>query len=130
MYREITSKDLLVSDLIRQYIVTGSTKREETETEEILGILNFQRWQRRPIFTQSLNTLFKIDISSVNPYFEPTTATSFTVDSLSYVTHVDIITPDILEHDICVKMLPKKKYTIKLNIRNIKRAELNFVGPE
>lgn len=42
----------------------------------------------------------------------------------------EIIPEEMLEHDIFVKMPPKKKYTIKVKITRIRKAEPRIVIPD
>lgn len=42
----------------------------------------------------------------------------------------EAIPEELFEHDIVMRIPPKKKYTIELTVKNIRKGELRFVSPE
>jgi hypothetical protein len=129
MLCEITSGDVMTKDYPIPYVFTGSSRSEETDIGEILDwfffILMRQELLKKPLFYRSLLPSFKIDLSSVYPLFEPMSET--------YVTEVlseeDIIS-EVLEHDFVVRMPPRRRYAIELEVKSIKKASPRFVESE
>lgn len=129
MLCEITSQDLTTKDYPISYAFTGSSRREETDISEILDRLFFvltrQELFRQPFFYRSLLPSFEIDLSSVHPLFEPLTRTS-SIEEF----YEEILPEEILEYDVVVRMPPRKKYTIELEVKSIRKAEPRVVEPE
>ncbi len=129
MLYEITSRDVTTKDYLIPYAFTGSSMGEETDISEILERLLFalirQELFRQPFFYRSLLPSFEIDLSSVHPHFEPITGTSLIEEF-----YEEILPEETLEYDIIVRMPPRKRYTIELEVKNIKKAEPRIVEPE
>ena len=125
----ITSQDITTRAYPILHALTGSSRKEETDITEILdwqlSVLMSQKLPKNPFSYRSLLPSFEIDLSSVHPHFDPMSET--------YVTEVlseeDIIN-GMLEHDFIVRMPPKRRYAIKLEVKSIKKAEPRFVEPE
>jgi hypothetical protein len=67
---------------------------------------------------------FEIDLSSVHPLFESGTRTSLIKEF-----YEEILPEETLEYDIIVRMPPRKRYTIELEVKSIKKAEPRIVEP-
>jgi hypothetical protein len=80
---------------------------------------------KEPFYYRSLLSLFEIDSSSVCPDFVPMSETYMTEP----LSEEDIIN-EMLEHDFIVRMPPRRRYTIELEIKSIKKAEPKIVEPE
>lgn len=128
MYPEIATQDLIAKDRIKPYEPTNSVNTEEMDFEELFPRMIFsfnnQTMLGKVIYID-INRLFNIDLSSVIPRFEPTNDTS-----IGDIVEEDIINKDMLEYDIVVKMPPKNKYSIELEVKNIKKATPKIVEPE
>ncbi len=127
---KITSPNIMTKEYPTPHAFTGSSRKEETDNiSEMLDWPFFvsirQELPRQPFFYRSLLPSFEIDLSSVHPYFEPMSET--------YVTEVlseeDIIN-EMLEHDFVVRMPPRRRYAIELEVKSIKKAEPRFVELE
>ncbi len=129
MSYEITSRDVTTKDYPIPYAFTGSSRREEMDINEILDWLCFvlirQELLRQPLFYRSLLPSFEIDLSSVRPQLEPMTMTSLIKES-----YEEILPEEMLEYDVVVRVPPRKKYTIELKVKSIKKAEPRIVEPE
>lgn len=125
----ITAQDVTTRDYPISYAITGSSRREETDIGEILDRifsgLRRQELMRPPSFYRSLPPLSEIDLSSVHPYFEPMTMTSLVEESCE-----EIAPEETLEYDTIVRMPPRKRYIIDLEVKSIKKAEPRIVAPE
>jgi len=129
MLGEITSRDITTEDYPVPFPFTGGSRREEAEISEILDRLFFvltrQELLKKPFFYRSLLASFEIDLSSVYSQFEPASGTYIT----EVLSEEDIIN-EMLEHDFIVRMPPRKRYTIELEVKSIKKAKPRIVEPE
>lgn len=121
MEYEITSQDVTVKDYPAPRASTESSKFEETTIilgiQESLGAYLLSR--------DLLRALFEIDLSSVYPHFEPKSGISLIEEF-----YEKPVPEEMLEYDIIVRIPPKKRYTIELEIKSIKRAKPKIVKPE
>lgn len=127
MFYEITSHDVTTKDYSIPYSFTGSSRREESDIREILAwpfFLMRQELHKQPFFYRSLPP-FEIDLSSVRPHFEPMNRISLIEEF-----YEEILPEEALEHDIVVRMPPRKRHTIELEVKSIKKAEPRIVEPE
>lgn len=113
-----------------QNVFTGSTKEEETDRGELLGIVDLPEHPRLfkvaiPTPYGSLLALFHVDDSSVYPHFEARTETSLIKEAPRELTP-----EDILEFNIVVRMPPVREYTVHARIRSVERATPRIVKPE
>lgn len=122
--RPITTKDYPI-----QYAFTGSSRGEETDISEVSDRLFFvsmsQELLKKLLSYRSLLPAFEIDLSSVRPYFEPMTSSSLIEGFCE-----EIPPEETLEYDIIVWMPPRKRYSIELEVKSIKKAEPIIVEPE
>lgn len=129
MLYEITSRDVTTKDYSIPYPFTWSSRREESDINEILdwpfSVSLKQELLRQPFFYRSLLPSFEIDLSSVRPYFEPMNRTSLIEEF-----YEEILPEETLEYNIIVWMQPRKRYTIELEVKSIKKAEPRVVEPE
>jgi hypothetical protein len=129
MLGEIASRVVTTKDYPDPSPFISGSRREETNISETLDWLSFVLMKReslkKPSFYRSLSLSFEIDLSSVHPLFKPLSET--------YVTEVlleqDIVN-EMLEHDFVVRMPPRRRYTIELEVKSIKKAEPRIVEPE
>lgn len=125
----ITSQDVTTRDYPISDALTGSSRREETDISEILDRRLFvwrrQELGRQPFFYRTLPPSFEIDLSSVRPYFKP-----MTMPSLIETFYEETPREETLEYDIVVRMPPRKRYTVELEVKSIKKAEPRIVEPE
>ena len=129
MLGEIASQVVTTKDYPVPSPFTGGSRREEAEISEISDQLFFvltrQELLKKPFFYRSLLASFEIDLSSVRPYFEPMTKTSLIEEF-----YEEILPEEMLEYNIVVRMPPRKRYTIELEIKGVKRAEPKIVEPK
>ncbi len=134
MLHGIASGGVTVNEYPLPYPLTGSSSKQEMDTSEIMDqfffILRRQKWQellKRPVFDfyRSLLLTFEIDLSSVHPRFEPMTGASLIGEFGE-----TILPEEILEYDIIVRMSPRRRYTIELEVESIKKAEPRIIEPE
>jgi hypothetical protein len=74
--------------------------------------------------SSSLSLLYEVDLSSVWPHFEPKSGTSLEETTQS------VIPAEMLEHDVVLRMPPKRQYTIQLEVKRVIRAEPKIVEPD
>lgn len=120
MLYEIISRDVTTKDYPISYAFTGSSRIEEK------FVLMKQELPENPFFYRSLLPSFEIDLSSVlRPQFEPMNKTS-----LIEKFYEEILPEETIEYDIIVRMPPRKKYTIEIEVKSIKKAKPRIVEPE
>ena len=128
MSYEITSRDVTVQDYPIPYVFTESSKREETDKNEIIdwlfSALMRQGW-KNPVFYRSLLSSIEIDSSSVRPHFEPINRTSLIEEYFE-----EILLEEPLEYDIIVRMPPVKEYTMWVKVKSVEKATPRIVEPE
>jgi hypothetical protein len=124
---EVTSQDTEFSPYLIREAFTGSSREEEVDIREELDRI-FSSWVSQyknvPLY-ESLSLMVQTDVSSIYPRFKLRSETSL-VEKLSE----EEIVVEMLEHDFIVRMLPKKSYTIELEVTNIRRAKPRIVEPE
>jgi hypothetical protein len=123
MLYEITSRDVITKNCPIPNAFTGSS-REQIEISEI-AILFFAAMLHDLGFYRSLFPSFEIDLSSVHPRFVPMTSTSLIKEY-----YEEILSEETLEYDIIVRMPPRKRYAIGIEVKSIKKAEPRIVEPE
>jgi hypothetical protein len=125
----ITSQDVTTREYPISYALTGSSRREGTDMSDILDwiffVLRRQELTRQRFFYQSLPPSFEVDLSSVHPYFRP-----MTMPSLIQEFYEETAPEETLEYDVVVQMPPRKRYTIELQVKSIRKAEAKIVEPE
>lgn len=129
MSYKTASRPITTKDYPNQYAFTGSSSGEETDISEVLDRLFFvsmsQELLKKLLSYRSLLPAFEIDLSSVRPCFEPMTRSSLIEES-----YEEILPEETLEYDVIVQMPPRKRYTIELEVKSIKKAEPIIVEPE
>ena len=119
----------MLCEIISQYITNKSCSipfaldkyAESSMSEDIDKSEKKDKFLLYPSLTQ----LFEIDSSSVYHIFEPMIVTS----SIEEI-YTEILPEEMLEYDIVVRMPPKKKYTIELEVKSIKKAKPKIIEPE
>lgn len=119
---EMISRDVVTKDYPIPDAFTGSS-REKIYMSGIEA-LSFAAMVH-DLGYQSLRSSFEIDLSSVHPCFVPKTRTSLIEEF-----YEEILPEETLEYDIIVKMPPRKRYSIELEVKGIKKAEPRIVEPE
>lgn len=113
----------------REYPLAVSSREKEIGISEImvrlLSIWIKQKWPMVSSFYQNLYAPFEIDPSSVRPHFETKTETF-----LFRKVAIDFIGEEMLEYDLVVRIPPKIRYSVELNIENRRRATPRIVEPE
>lgn len=129
MSHEMASRHITIKDYPIPYAFTGSSRREETDMNEVLDRLFFllmrQELLEESFSYRGLLPAFEIDLSSVRPYFEPMNRSSLIEEFCE-----EILPEETLEYDVIVQMPPRKRYTIELEVKSIKKAEPIIVEPE
>jgi len=138
MYQQ-TMQEVTCKDYPIQYSSNISSRFEEIDKNEtldsVLSIWIREKQLRRPFFYRTLLSLFEVDISSVRPYFEIKRGTSLVEEAVGekpiprYISEEDILL-EMIEHDFVVRMPPKKRYTIELEVKNIIKGEPRIAEPE
>jgi hypothetical protein len=107
----------------------SASSTERMDGSEMLDSLIFSWLRQMPpenIFHhQNLSPLLEIDPSSVQPSLGLKSETSSIEE-----TYEEAIPEEILEYDVMVRIPPKKKYTIDLHIKDIRKAVLRIVEPD
>jgi len=78
--------------------------------------------------SKDLFTMFKVDVSSTYPLFEPRNRSSLIKEFDEGITPEEV-PEEILEYDVFVRFLPVKEYTIKLKIKSMEKATPRIVEP-
>lgn len=124
--------EITFRDVTTKYYPITNIFRESSSREEIGGIQDWlffslmnQKFSKKPLFYISLRSLFEIDSSSVYPRFTPINKTSLIKEP-----YKETPSEEILEYDIFVRMTPIKKYTIRIKVKNVKKATPRIVEPE
>lgn len=128
MLCEVASRDLKTGVYPLQDAFTGSSREEETDTNEIFDRLFFLMCQgllKTPFLYQSLTPRFQSDASSIHPCFELRSETSLTEDIFK-----EVIPEEMLEFDIVVWMPPVREYTARVKIKSVEKATPRIVEPE
>lgn len=129
MLHEVTSRDITTKDYPIPYPFTGSSSREEMDLSEILDWFLFVLMRgellKKPIFYEGLLPSFEIDLSSVYSQFESKIETYVT----ELLSEEDIVS-GMLKQDFIVRMPPRKRYTIELELKSIRKAKPRIVEPE
>jgi len=123
------SRPIATKDYTIQYAFTGSSRGEETDISEVSNRLFFETMSQgllKKLFSyRSFLPAFEIDLSSVRPCFEPMTRSSLIEES-----YEEVLPWETLEYNVIVQMAPRKRYTIELEVKSIKKAEPIIVEPE
>jgi|YelNatPaOPRAMG01_1025707.scaffolds.fasta_scaffold14324_4 hypothetical protein len=118
---QITTQDIEYRDLIQQFS-SSSTGKEEIDIMEInKRLLSTWAWKRLYLY-RSLFPKLEIDLSSIGLYFEIKNETFPKHMTTEEISEEDLFS-EMLEHDFIVKMPPKRRYSIELSIKNIRRGE-------
>ena len=137
MYQQ-TTQEVTYKGYPIQYLSAISSRFEEIDKNEaldsVLSILIGEK-QLRQHFLGTLLSLLEVDFSSVRPYFEIKRETSLVEEAVGekpiprYISEEDILL-EMIEHDFVVRMPPKKRYTIELEVKNIIKGEPRIAEPE
>lgn len=128
MLSEIMFKDASSKYFPMQHEIAESSRIEETciSEKQDWWFYFFQELLRiRPFLSNLIQTYSEIDSSSVHPYVEPMIRTYLIEEPGE-----EFLLEDLLDYDLVFKMPPKRKYSIELEVKSIKKAEPKFVEPE
>jgi len=107
------------------YLVSGSSTKV-ADTNEMLDnpfpSLARKRLKNPRLYRKKLWDQFKINLSSLQPHFDIGIDTSLIEESVE-----KDIPEEVVEYDIAVHIPPKKRYTINLEVREIRKAEPKIV---
>ena len=120
MKLDIVSQDIAIKDY-----PTISERTESSKLEEKDVVLEWKFLAAYLLYRHLLRTVFEIDLSTVYPHFRPKAGVTFVEEF-----YEEPIPEEMLEYDIVVKMPPKEKHTIELEIKSIKKAEPKVIKPE
>ncbi len=128
MMNQATFQGGLHIDYSIQYPKSGSSTKEPDINEVLDNLFSIPDRGKllTRIFHQNLLALFEIDFSSVQPYFEIRREPLIEVEKISE----EMIAAEMLIHDFIVRIPPKKKYRVEIEVRSIKRGEPTIVVPE
>ena len=136
MYQQ-TMQEVTYKGYQIQYPSNISSRFEEMDKNEALDSV-LSTWirekQLRQHFLGTLLSLLEADFSSVRPYFEIKRETSLVEEAVGekpiprYISEEDILL-EMIEHDFVVRMPPKKRYTIELEVKNIRKGEPRITDP-
>lgn len=120
-----TSKDLNRGDVAWKMVPSGSTALPEDFTSELHEELacDFKRLCYFGIYGAPLRTLK--DVATYHGV-----AVALDMDNVVFVSasdHIEYI--EAMEHDIAVRMPPKRRYTVELEIKNIRKAQPIVIEP-
>lgn len=129
----VTIEDAAFHDYPVQYFSNSSVEIEETD---VIGLWESSSSQWLPedfgkIFRRnstSVHDLFEVDFSSIQPHLEARTETAL-IDGSSAITEEDIVS-EMVDHDFVVKMLPKKRRRIRVNVRKIRKGQPKLSDPK
>jgi hypothetical protein len=106
-----------------------STSMEEEMSEVLEYIVSiFLKKKFYQKFYPNLGSLLRIDWSTVYPNFEIKSETFVSDVILKDIFYKDY--KEIVEHDVVVCMPPKKRYTLEINIKTIRKGEPKIIEPE
>lgn len=105
------------------YSNSMSTKLEQIYKNELWDLINQKQFKPYNIFS-----LFIVDFSSVRPFFEFKMETYFLKKPYDEKTISGYISDEelfieMIENDFIVEMKPKKRYSIKLEVKDIRKGE-------
>jgi len=119
-------------------IYEGSKEFDEFNQNSSLETLNlsiireiwerFKNWSEayiKPIFNLALRFLFELDFSSVLPTFEPKDSSSI-VKELPFEEIFEIDFNEYLDLDLDIRMPPKRRFIVKVEIVKKKKATPKF----
>ena len=125
MFTEITSQILPSKDYFDSSSLTGVSSRTPPATEEIMERRFYPPTrQQRPIYyptTWSGALDYEYDLSSVYARLWPNL----------FEGYIETMVPfEMLEHNIIIKMTPKERFNINLEINEIKKAKPKIIEPD
>jgi hypothetical protein len=125
MFPEITSQTSPLKDYFDSSSLTGVLRRTQPPTDEIMERKFFpQTRQQRPIYyttTWSGALDYEYDLASVYARLWPNL----------FKGYIETMVPfEMLEHNIIIKMTPKEKFNINLEIIEIKKAKPKIIEPD
>lgn len=138
MMYQLTLRDVTYRGYPIQHPSAVSSGVEEIDINDIwdslLSVWIQEKWFRKPFLYHSLMPLLEIDWSSVRPHFEIKNETSLIEEAVGktisgHISEEDIVM-EMLEHDFIVRVPPKKRYTVELEVKNIRKGEPRIVEPE
>lgn len=116
-------QDVTYQDYPIQYFTTPSTGIVEMNIWEIWNSV-LSTWIRKlseRLSYPDLTSVFETDSSSVLSHFEIKTEISLSKE-LTTISEEDIAM-EMIDHDFIVKISPKKRYKIKVHIRNVRKGK-------
>ena len=138
MMYQLTLRDVTYQGYPIQYPSAVSSGLEEIDINDIWNSLLSgwiqEKGFRHPFLYPSLMSLLEIDWSSVRPHFEIKNETSLIEEAVGkaipkYISEEDIVM-EMVEHDFIVRMPPKKRYIVELEVKDVRKGEPRIVEPE
>lgn len=135
---QLTIQDVTYKD----YPFQPFSSESSTEEIDIIEFLDtsFFVWTRQPRFIKTpsfYKTLwpwFDIDLSSIQSRFRIKNCLTIIEETAAKTIDKEItedeITLEMVEHDFIVRMPPKRRYTIELEVTNIRKGKPRFIEPE
>lgn len=125
---QLISHDTTYKGYTSLYSNSMSTKLEQIDKNELLDNLFSDLISQKQLKQYSIFSLLIVDFSSVRPFFEFKMETSFlkkTDDektASAYISDEEVLM-EMIENDFIVEMPPKKRYSIKLEVKDIRKGE-------
>lgn len=138
MMYQLTLRDVTHQGYPIQYPSAISSRVEEVDINDIwnslLSVWVQEKPFRHPFLYPSLMSLLEIDWSSVRPHFEVKNETSLIEEAVEkaipkYISEEDIVM-EMVGHDFIVRMPPKKRYIVELEVKDVRKGEPRIVEPE
>ena len=124
---QLTTQEVTYRDYPIQYFSSQSIGIKGIDVDIYESMLsNLLRERPKKLFYPLMS--LEIDWSSVWPHFEIKTETSL-AEELTTISEEDIAM-EMVDHDLVVKMLPKKKYKIEVHIRSVRKGDPRLVEPD
>jgi hypothetical protein len=117
---QLTKQDIIYRGYPIQCFSISSIGEEKLDLTDIISSLSYI-WKQKLLYSY-LNFRWKIDLSSIRLHFEIKNETSVKDTFTEGILEEDLFL-EMVEHDYIVKMPPKRRYTIELDIKNIRRGE-------
>lgn len=128
MIYEVTAQDITTQAYPIQYGFSESSGVKGIDISEIMDklfpVLVGQKLMKEPFFYQNLLSFLETDLSSIYTHFEVKTETSLKEETIEEITP-----EEMMEYDVVVRMPPKRRYTVELEVKSIRKAEPRIVEP-
>jgi hypothetical protein len=119
---QLTKQDIVYVDYPIQLFSISSIGEERIGITDIVsGLLSSCALELHYLY-RSLFPGLEIDLSSIRLHFEIKNETFPKHMTTEEISEEDLFS-EMLEHDFIVKMPPKRRYSIELSIKNIRRGE-------